>query len=161
MVVKLLRLVLILLLVLLLALGFQRINISVLFLFGHALNLSTLQVQEFIKIYFLSTIVSWFLVPKLVRAFEKRTILLFSLIIIGIFQATPFILYKIGLIPEFGTDSLVYFLSVFIFITGTFSVMSLMTRESMVPDMIDQVQKESKLRPVSYTHLTLPTSLAV
>ena len=40
----------------------------------------------------------------------------------------------------------IYFLSVFIFITGTFSVMSLMTRESMVPDMIDQVQKESKLR---------------
>ena len=48
--------------------------------------------------------------------------------------------------PEFGTNSLVYYLSVFIFITGTFSVMSLMTRESMLPDMIDQVQKESKLR---------------
>ena len=109
-------------------------------------GLSTIQVQEFIKIYFFSTIVSWFLVPKLVKILEKRTILLFSLIVIGVFQATPFILYKIGLIPEFGTDSLVYFLSIFIFITGTFSIMSLMTRESMVPDMIDQVQKESNLR---------------
>ena len=48
--------------------------------------------------------------------------------------------------PEFGASSLVYFLSVFIFITGTFSVMSLMVRESMVPDMIDQVQQESNLR---------------
>lgn len=109
-------------------------------------GLTTLQIQEFIKIYFLSTIVSWFLVPKLVKNFEKRTILLFSLIVIGIFQATPFILYKVGMVPEFGSNSLVYFLSVFIFITGTFSIMSLMTRESMVPDMIDQVQQESNLR---------------
>lgn len=109
-------------------------------------GLTTLQIQEFIKIYFLSTIVSWFLVPKLVKNFEKRTILLFSLVVIGIFQATPFILYKVGMVPEFGTNSLVYFLSVFIFITGTFSIMSLMTRESMVPDMIDQVQQESNLR---------------
>lgn len=109
-------------------------------------GLTTLQIQEFIKIYFLSTIVSWFLVPKLVKNFEKRTILLFSLIVIGIFQATPFILYKVGMAPEFGSNSLVYFLSVFIFITGTFSIMSLMTRESMVPDMIDQVQQESNLR---------------
>ena len=109
-------------------------------------GLSTLQIQEFIKIYFLSTIVSWFLVPKLVRTFEKRSILLFSLTIIGIFQATPYVLYKIGLSPEFGSITLVYFLSVFIFVTGTFSIMSLMTRESMVPDMIDQVQQVSNLR---------------
>ena len=109
-------------------------------------GLTTLQIQEFIKIYFLSTIVSWFLVPKLVKNFEKRTILLFSLVVIGIFQATPFILYKVGVMPEFGSNSLVYFLAVFIFITGTFSIMSLMTRESMVPDMIDQVQQESNLR---------------
>tara|TARA_X000000950_G_scaffold269327_1_gene347842 strand:- start:19473 stop:20855 length:1383 start_codon:yes stop_codon:yes gene_type:complete len=109
-------------------------------------GLTTLQIQEFIKIYFFSTIVSWFLVPKLVKNFEKRTILLFSLVVIGIFQATPFILYKVGVMPEFGSNSLVYFLAVFIFITGTFSIMSLMTRESMVPDMIDQVQQESNLR---------------
>lgn len=109
-------------------------------------GLTTLQIQEFIKIYFLSTIVGWFLVPKLVKIFEKRTILLFSLVVIGIFQATPFILYKVGVMPEFGSNSLVYFLAVFIFITGTFSIMSLMTRESMVPDMIDQVQQESNLR---------------
>lgn len=109
-------------------------------------GLTTLQIQEFIKIYFLSTIVSWFLLPKLVKRFEKKTILIFSLLVIGIFQAAPFVLYKIGLMPEFGASSLVYFLSVFIFITGTFSVMSLMARESMVPDMIDQVQQESKLR---------------
>ena len=109
-------------------------------------GLTTIQIQEFIKIYFLSTIVSWFLVPKLVKNFEKRTILLFSLVVIGIFQATPFILYKVGVMPEFGSNSLVYFLAVFIFITGTFSIMSLMTRESMVPDMIDQVQQESNLR---------------
>jgi len=109
-------------------------------------GLSTLQIQEFIKIYFLSTIISWFLVPKLVKNFEKRSILLFSLIAIGIFQATPFVFYKIGLAPESGSSALVYFLSVFIFVTGTFSIMSLMTRESMVPDMIDQVQQESNLR---------------
>ena len=109
-------------------------------------GLTTLQIQEFIKIYFFSTIASWFLLPKLVKRFEKKTILIFSLLVIGIFQAAPFILYKIGLMPEFGASSLVYFLSVFIFITGTFSVMSLMARESMVPDMIDQVQQESKLR---------------
>ncbi len=109
-------------------------------------GLDTLQIQEFIKIYFLSTLLSWFLVPKLVKIFEKRTILISSLFMIGAFQAVPFIIYKLGLTPTFGSDSLVYFLSFFIFITGTFSLISLMTRESMVPDMIDQVQKESNLR---------------
>ena len=109
-------------------------------------GLDTLQIQEFIKIYFLSTLFSWFLVPKLVQTFEKRTILISSLFMIGTFQAVPFIIYKLGLTPTFGSDSLVYFLSFFIFITGTFSLISLMTRESMVPDMIDQVQKESNLR---------------
>ena len=109
-------------------------------------GLDTLQIQEFIKIYFLSTLFSWFLVPKLVQTFEKRTILISSLFMIGIFQAVPFISYKLGYAPSFGSDSLVYFLSIFIFITGTFSLISLMTRESMVPDMIDQVQKESNLR---------------
>ena len=109
-------------------------------------GLDTLQIQEFIKIYFLSTLLSWFLVPKLVKIFEKRTILISSLFMIGAFQAVPFIIYKLGLTPTFGSDSLVYFLSFFIFITGTFSLISLMTRESMVPDMIDQVHKESNLR---------------
>ena len=109
-------------------------------------GLDTLQIQEFIKIYFLSTLLSWFLVPKLVKIFEKRTILISSLFMIGTFQAVPFIIYKLGLTPTFGSDSLVYFLSFFIFITGTFSLISLMTRESMVPDMIDQVHKESNLR---------------
>jgi len=109
-------------------------------------GLDTLQIQEFIKIYFLSTLLSWFLVPKLVQTFEKRTILISSLFMIGVFQAVPFISYKLGYAPSFGSDSLVYFLSIFIFITGTFSLISLMTRESMVPDMIDQVQKESNLR---------------
>ncbi len=109
-------------------------------------GLDTLQIQEFIKIYFLSTLLSWFLVPRLVKIFEKRTILISSLFMIGTFQAVPFIIYKLGLTPTFGSDSLVYFLSFFIFITGTFSLISLMTRESMVPDMIDQVQKESNLR---------------
>ena len=109
-------------------------------------GLDTLQIQEFIKIYFLSTLLSWLLVPKLVQIFEKRTILIGSLFMIGVFQSVPFISYKLGYAPSFGSDSLVYFLSIFIFITGTFSLISLMTRESMVPDMIDQVQKESNLR---------------
>ena len=109
-------------------------------------GLDTLQIQEFIKIYFLSTLLSWLLVPKLVQIFEKRTILISSLFMIGVFQSVPFISFKLGYAPSFGSDSLVYFLSIFIFITGTFSLISLMTRESMVPDMIDQVQKESNLR---------------
>ena len=109
-------------------------------------GLDTLQIQEFIKIYFLSTLLSWFLVPRLVQTFEKRTILISSLFMIGVFQSVPFISYKLGYAPSFGSDSLVYFLSIFIFITGTFSLISLMIRESMVPDMIDQVQKESNLR---------------
>ena len=46
-------------------------------------GLTSLQIQEFIKIYFLSTIVSWFLVPKLVKKFEKKTILLFSLVAVS------------------------------------------------------------------------------
>ena len=78
-------------------------------------GLDTLQIQEFIKIYFLSTLLSWFLVPKLVQTFEKRTILISSLFMIGVFQSVPFISYKLGYAPSFGSDSLVYFLSIFIF----------------------------------------------
>ena len=109
-------------------------------------GLSALQIQDFIKIYFLSTLLSWFLVPRLVRSIEKRTILISSLFIIGLFQSIPFLAYKLGLAPQVGSDSLVIFLAFFIFITGTFSLISLMTRESMVPDIIDQVHKESNLR---------------
>jgi Na+/melibiose symporter-like transporter len=73
-------------------------------------GLDTLQIQEFIKIYFLSTLLSWLLVPKLVQIFEKRTILISSLFMIGVFQSVPFISYKLGYAPSFGSDSLVYFL---------------------------------------------------
>ena len=109
-------------------------------------DLSPLQIQEFIKIYFASTLISWFLAPRVVHYFEKNQIIIFCLILIGVFQATPFILYKIGYAPDLGSESLVLFLSFFIFVTGTFSLLSLMIRESMVPDIIDQVQSNSSLR---------------
>ena len=99
-----------------------------------------------IKIYFASTLISWYLAPRVVHYFEKNQIIIFCLILIGVFQATPFILYKIGYAPDLGSESLVLFLSFFIFVTGTFSLLSLMIRESMVPDIIDQVQSNSSLR---------------
>ncbi len=105
-----------------------------------------IQLQQFIIFYFCSAILSWFLTPKLVNIFEKKHIVIFSLIIIGLFQSLPFILYTIDLVPEQGSKELLIFLSIPLFITSTFALISLMTRESMIPDVIDAIHLDSKIR---------------
>ena len=112
----------------------------------HFWGLETIQLQQFITIYFCSTIFSWLITPKLVEIFDKKNIVIFSLAIIGIFQSLPFVLFKFGLTPPQGSQELIIFLSIPLFLTGTFSLVSLMTREAMVPDVIDAIHLESNIR---------------
>ena len=109
-------------------------------------GLEPIQLQQFIILYFCSAILSWFLTPKLVQIFEKKDIVIFSLVLIGFFQSLPFILYEMNLMPEQGSKKLVIFLSFPLFITSTFALISLMTRESMIPDVIDAIYLESNIR---------------
>ena len=92
----------------------------------HFWGLETVQLRQFITVYFCSTI--------------------FSLIVVGIFQSLPFLLYKFNLTPPQGSQELIIFLSIPLFLTGTFSLVSLMTREAMVPDVIDAIHLESNIR---------------
>ena len=112
----------------------------------HFWGLETVQLRQFITVYFCSTIFSWLITPKLVEIFDKRNIVIFSLIVVGIFQSLPFLLYKFDLTPPQGSQELIIFLSIPLFLTGTFSLVSLMTREAMVPDVIDAIHLESNIR---------------
>jgi Na+/melibiose symporter and related transporters len=56
------------------------------------------------------------------------------------------LLYKFDLTPPQGSQELIIFLSIPLFLTGTFSLVSLMTREAMVPDVIDAIHLESNIR---------------
>ncbi len=112
----------------------------------HFWGLETVQLQQFIIVYFCSTIFSWLITPKLVELFDKKNIVIFSLVIVGLFQSLPFLLYKFGLTPPQGSQELILFLSFPLFLTGTFSLVSLMTREAMIPDVIDAIHLESNIR---------------
>ena len=112
----------------------------------HFWNLTPNQIQNFVYVYFLSVVLSWIITPRLINIFEKHHIVIGSLIIIGIFQSIPFVLYSLEMLPEFGSDSLLLFLAFNMIFTGTFAYVSLISRESMVPDMVDKISKNSEFR---------------
>ena len=109
-------------------------------------DLTPLQLRNFVVIYFVTVGFSWFLTPKLVKSFDKKRLVIICLLLIGIFHSIPYFLYKVGLAPPIGSNETVQFLSVFLFLTGIFSIMSLMLRESMIPDVIDEIQASTGLR---------------
>jgi len=112
----------------------------------HFWNLTPNQIQNFVYIYFLSVIFSWFITPKLINTFEKHHIVIASLMLIGFFQSLPFIFYVAGFSPEMGSSNLLVFLGINMLFTSTFAYVSLISRESMVPDMVDKLSKTSDFR---------------
>ena len=80
-----------------------------------------------------------FLTPKLVKSYDKKRLVIVCLLLIGVFHSAPYALYKIGLTPAAGSNEIIQFLSIFLFLTGIFSIMSLMVRESMIPDVVDEI----------------------
>lgn len=109
-------------------------------------DLTPLQIRNFIAIYFLTAAFSWFLTPKLVKSFDKKRLVIVCLLLMGVFHSAPYALYKIGLAPAAGSNEIIQFLSIFLFLTGIFSIMSLMVRESMIPDVVDEIHASTGLR---------------
>ena len=112
----------------------------------HFWNLTPNQIQNFVYVYFLSVILSWIITPRLINIFEKHHIVIGSLIIIGTFQSIPFIFYSFGILTELSSENLLFFLAFNMIFTSTFAYVSLISRESMVPDMVDKISKNSDFR---------------
>ena len=69
-----------------------------------------------------------------------------SLSIVALFAFLPITFYNLGLTPPKGSWSLVAFSSSFIFISITFNIIGIMTRDSMLGDISDEVELETGKR---------------
>ena len=94
----------------------------------------------------MGTLLALYLTPKLVNLFDKRTIVMISISVVGIIAPAAFIFYNLGLTPENGSYELVMFISSFLIILITFNIIGNMVRDSMVGDIADEVELYSGKR---------------
>ena len=104
------------------------------------------QIKYFLPIYLMGTLLALYLTPKLVNLFDKRTIVMISISVVGIIAPAAFIFYNLGLTPENGSYELVMFISSFLIILITFNIIGNMVRDSMVGDIADEVELDSGKR---------------
>jgi len=104
------------------------------------------QIKYFLPIYLLGTLLALYFTPKLVKLFDKRTIVMISISVVGIFAPAAFIFYNLGLTPVNGSYELVMFISSFLIILITFNIIGNMVRDSMVGDIADEVELDSGKR---------------
>jgi len=104
------------------------------------------QLKYFLPIYFLATICAFYLTPRLVRIFDKRTIVLITIFIVGLLSPAAFLMYNLGFTPANGSMQLVMFIGSFVFVMITFNVVGNMVRDSMVGDIADEVELHSNRR---------------
>ncbi len=109
-------------------------------------NLDALQIQKFIYIYFLAVFFSWFVTPKIIKTLDKHHLVILSLFVVGLFLSIPYLGYLAKIAPEEGSSNLISYLGFCMFFTSTFAYVSLMARESMVPDIVDEISKSSEFR---------------
>ena len=100
----------------------------------------------FLGIYITSTFIAFYLTPRLVKRFDKKKLVLLCIFGTAFFSPIAFISYNLGLTPEKGTLSLIFFLSVPLIFISCFSVMGNMTRDSMIGDIADEVELTSGRR---------------
>lgn len=89
---------------------------------------------------------AFYLTPRLVKRFDKKKLVLICIFGTAFFSPIAFISYNLGLTPEKGTFSLIFFLSVPLIFISCFSVMGNMTRDSMIGDIADEVELTSGKR---------------
>ncbi len=104
------------------------------------------QISFFLPIYLFSTVLAFVLTPKIVQKFDKRIAVMICILGVSIMAPMPLVCYLLGITPDKGTLSLVFFIGFFLMLLTMFAVMGNMTRDSMVGDIADEVQLKSKTR---------------
>ena len=105
-----------------------------------------LDLRVLIYFYILAAIVSWVVTPIITRYLDKEKIVIASLIFLSLTHSLPFITHYLGLFDGMEQSKILNFMSVMILFSSIFSLISLMTRESMVPDIIDEIEFQSEKR---------------
>ena len=129
-----------------LSLSWGLANTLTLFVNTYFWEFEATQIKYFLPIYLMGTLLALYLTPKLVNLFDKRTIVMISISVVGIFAPAAFIFYNLGLTPENGSYELVMFISSFLIILITFNIIGNMVRDSMVGDIADEVELDSGKR---------------
>ena len=109
-------------------------------------QLSATQITLYLPMYAFSAICAFALAPRLVKRFEKKYIILITMLVTGIFYPLPLVLGYFGLTPPKGTYELVFFLWIFILIGITCNIIGNMIRDSMLADIADEVELQSGKR---------------
>ena len=105
----------------------------------------SIMLASYLGIYVLSTISAFLLVPALVKVIEKRTILLLAIMFAALIPPIPIFLFINGFLPAYGTWDLFYATIPFVYIGNTCLSSSAIIRESMLGDISDEVQLDSKI----------------
>ena len=129
-----------------LSLSWGLANTLTLFVNTYFWEFEATQIKYFLPIYLMGTLLALYLTPKLVNLFDKRTIVMISISLVGIIAPAAFIFYNLGLTPENGSYELVMFISSFLIILITFNIIGNMVRDSMVGDIADEVELDSGKR---------------
>ena len=105
----------------------------------------SIMIAAFLGIYALSTLTAFLIVPRLVLHIEKRSILLITIAIAALISPIPIFLFSNNLIPDAGSWNLFFTLAPFIYIANTCLSSSAIVRESMLGDISDEVELDSKI----------------
>lgn len=105
----------------------------------------SIMIAAFLGIYALSTLTAFLIVPRLVLHIEKRSILLIAIAIAALIPPIPIFLFLNNLIPDAGSWNLFFTLAPFIYIANTCLSSSAIVRESMLGDISDEVELDSKI----------------
>ncbi len=109
-------------------------------------GLSGKLITIFLAIYITSTLIAFYLTPRLVKTLDKKNLVMICIFGTAFFSPIAFISYNLGLTPDKGTYALIFFLSIPLIFISCFSVMGNMTRDSMIGDIADEVELSSGKR---------------
>ncbi len=82
-----------------LSLSWGLANTLTLFVNTYFWEFEATQIKYFLPIYLMGTLLALYLTPKLVNLFDKRTIVMISISVVGIIAPAAFIFYNLGLTP--------------------------------------------------------------
>ena len=129
-----------------LSLAWGLANTLTLFVNTYFWEFEATQIKYFLPIYLLATLAAFYLTPRLVSVFDKRCLVLISIVMVGLLSPAAFIMFNLGLTPEKGSYQLVFFISSFLLVLITFNIIGIMVRDSMVGDIADEVELQSGKR---------------
>jgi Na+/melibiose symporter-like transporter len=107
---------------------------------------TTVQITAFLPVYAVCSYFGFLLTPILIRRFDKKYIVIISLLVVSFMTLMPFTFFNLGLTPEKGSWALIPFLSSFLVFGMTFNIIGIMTRDSMLGDISDEVELDSGKR---------------